>query len=415
MVDHPPFHQQQLSNGLTIVIEPMADVSSVALGFLARTGARDEHPGVAGVSHFLEHMCFKGTARRTWQNITIDFDTLGSTYNAYTSKDRTFYYGWVPAEKLEQQLELLADMMRSSLPTEEFDMEKKVVLEEIAMAGDQLDSLAYDFLHEQVYADQSLAWPVLGYEQTIAPLTRDQMNEYLQRRYSADNLILIVAGRVDPLQVTRLAERYCGGWPRAQITAASRNPPLPRPGQSAKVVERFTQQVIAEVFPCPGGRDPWNETAEVLVSILGGENSRCFWNIVQQGIAPRAGAFRMEYEDGGLIILTGQCDPADSAALLTALRLEAQRITREGVTEVEVQRVKNRMRTGLAIEGEAPYYRLSQLMDDVDYRGRPRTVGERLAAVDAVTPQMIADYLREFPITTGGHLISVGPRHWLPD
>ncbi|MBN1489932.1 MAG: insulinase family protein, partial [Phycisphaerae bacterium] len=159
-----PFIEETLPNGLRIVIELMPHVKSAACGFMARTGSRDEDSPLAGVSHFLEHMCFKGTPKRTWREITIDFDEMGSHYNAFTSKDRTFYYGWVRNADIGRQLELLADMMRSTLPPDEFATEKNVVLEEIAMSNDQIESLAYHLLHERVYKGGAMAWPVLGYE-----------------------------------------------------------------------------------------------------------------------------------------------------------------------------------------------------------------------------------------------------------
>ena len=136
------FHVHRLDNGLRIVIEVMPHVRSAAAGFLARTGARDETRAIAGVSHYLEHMCFKGTPNRTWEQINIDFDEMGAAYNAFTSKQRTFYFGWVRAGDIENQMELLADMMRPALPPAEFDMEKNVILEEIAMANDTAYGLA---------------------------------------------------------------------------------------------------------------------------------------------------------------------------------------------------------------------------------------------------------------------------------
>jgi len=137
-----PYTLHTLGNGLRVVIEEMPDLRSAAAGFLVDTGARDEAGSLAGVSHFLEHMMFKGTSKRTWRDITIDFDRMGSTYNAYTSEDRTVYYGWVRSADIGKQIELLADMVRSALPPEEFDMEKNVVLEEIAMSKDHLEHVA---------------------------------------------------------------------------------------------------------------------------------------------------------------------------------------------------------------------------------------------------------------------------------
>ena len=163
-----PYTTHTLDNGLEVVIEVMPDVRSAAAGFLSRTGARDETPERAGISHFLEHLMFKGTAKRSWREITIDFDRMGSTYNAFTSEDRTVYYGWVREGDIGPQIELLADMMRSKLPAEELEMEKKVVLEEIAMSKDQLEHVAYDFIEENVFAGHPPPWPILGYEKTRA-------------------------------------------------------------------------------------------------------------------------------------------------------------------------------------------------------------------------------------------------------
>ncbi len=407
------FEQQALPNGLRVFTEVMPDVKSAAAGFYARAGARDEQPALAGVSHFLEHMCFKGTPKRGWREITVDFDEMGSTYNAYTMKDRTFYYGWVPSHKIADQIELLADMMRSTLPEDEFQMERNVILEEIAMSHDQLDNLAYEFLHEQVYAGHPLAWPILGYDQTIRDLQRDQMDDYFRRRYAADNLVLVVAGRIDPQQVIDLATALCGDWQPAGARAPRQVPTFVA-GSSCKVCERFNRQELAGVFPAAGGRDAWSETSDAVAAILGGDNSRFYWHIVQEGISPRAGVWRIDYEDCGLMALSGECDPEQCEALAEAMHREAVRLTRDGVSDEEVQRVKNCRRTALAVESESPYYRLGQLLDDIDYHNGPRTVAARLAEVDAITPAGIAEYLEAYPITTGGHFISVGPRQWVP-
>ncbi|HSW45293.1 MAG TPA: pitrilysin family protein [Phycisphaerae bacterium] len=405
------FHQHTLSNGLQIVIEVMPHVPSVACGFLVRTGARDDPPDHAGVSHFLEHMCFKGTARRTWQDINVAFDEMGAHYNAYTGKDRTFYFGWVRTEEFERQLDLLADMMRSALPPAEFDMEKKVVLEEIAMSEDDLTSNAYEFLYENVCAGSPLAWPVLGYERTIRDLTRDRMNDYFERRYAPGNLLLIVAGNVDPDHVLETADRLCGSWP-PRDPGWNRQPPLLRAGSSTRAMDKFHQQAILLAFPSAGACDPLDESAEALAAILGGQNSRFYWNIVQQGLSPRAGVFREEYHDFGLITLYALCEPENAEKVLDAMQREARLITNQGPEPKETQRVKNLRRTSLATESEAPFYRLGQIADDMEYRGRPRTAEEQLAEVDAVSAETIADYLRRFPITGEGFLAGVGPRQW---
>lgn len=407
------FVEYRLDNGLRIVIEPMRHVRSVACGFLARTGSRDESPEQAGISHFLEHMCFKGTPRRDWRQITLDFDRLGAYYNAFTSRDHTFYYGWVRATDFEPILELLADMMCSTIPPDAFETERSVILEEIAQAHDSLDHLIYDVLHEQALNGHPLAWPILGYERTIRSLPREAMLAYHRHRYAPNNLVLIVAGNVDPPRVLEAARRYCGQWTPAECPRRREPPPF-RPGRLCRVVERFRQQAVALAWPAPGATDAFYETANATAAILGGSNSRIYWNVVQKGLCASATAMYVPYEDRGLMIIGGICDPQQCEEFTAALRDQARSLSTDGAEEREVQRVRNRRRTALAAEAEAPYYRLVQLMDDVDYRGQPRTAEERLAAVQAVTPQRVHDYLRAFPVTGEGCFVSVGPRDWTP-
>lgn len=406
------FVVDELPNGLTVVIEVMPHVQSAACGFLARTGARDDPAKLAGVSHFLEHMMFKGTARRTWEQVNIEFDEMGSYYNAYTSRDRTFYYGWVQSADFDRQLELLADMMRSTLPADQFDLEKNVVLEEIAMSKDDLASVAYDILYERFCPDSSLAWPVLGYEQTIEDMTRDGMQEYFARRYAPNNLILVVAGNVDPAQVMESTRRCCSHWERVADLGSQRRVPSFGKGVVTEVVDRFHQQAVLLSFPSVPATHPLYETAEATAAILGGENSRYYWNIVQKSISPRAGVFHEEYQDFGMTVAFGLCEPENCEKLLEAMRAEAARLAEQGPEEKELRRVKNLRRTSLANESEAPFYRLGQLVDDMDYRGRPRPAEDRLAAVDAVTAESIAEYLQKYPVTGDGLLVSVGPRRW---
>ncbi len=400
-----------MANGMRVVIERMPHVPSASAGFLVLTGARDEIAPLAGVSHFLEHMMFKGTAKRDWRDITLAFDRIGSTYNAYTSEDRTMYYGWVRANDLPAQLELLADMMRPVLPEEEFQTERKVILEEIAMSKDQLEHVAFDFLQEKVFAGHPLAWPILGYDATVAALTRDQMYDYYRRRYTADNMMLVVTGDVDPARVIGLAEELCGSWGRS-TASAQRVPPRMHGGVDVLVLERFKQQILALTFPAVSAADPLDETASVAATILGGENSRFFWNIMQAGLSPRAGAVHLAYSDCGAMLLYASCQPENCEQVYTAIRKESEAIGRELVQPHEVERVKNRRRTSLAVESEAPFSRLTQIMDDMEHRGYPRTVEQMLADVDAVTAESIRDYLARYPINVEGHLASVGPRRW---
>jgi len=405
-----PFTHHQLSNGLSIVIEKMPGVRSAAVGILCRTGARDESPQLAGVSHFLEHMCFKGTPNRSAEKLNHDFDALGGQHNAFTSQDRTFYHCTARLADVDRQIEILADMMQSTVPPDEFDMEKNVVLEEIAMSDDRIESVAFDTVLETGFKGHSLSWPVLGYKRTLEPLTRDQMHDYFRSRYVPDNMILVVTGDVDPDAVIKAADKHCGTWQPGAGKLPERQAPKFHTGTVHKKMDRFQQQIVTICFPAPPAVDPLHETAQAVASLLGGHNSRFHWNIEQKGLSPHAGAYRLDYKDCALLILMAPCDPANTDALIEALRTEAQNMARDSVTDAEIQRVKNRRRTSLAVEGEAPHYRLLQVMDDADYRQQPRTVSERLAAVDAIDKASIQRYFEQYPVDDG-LLVTVGPRN----
>lgn len=404
------FVTHQLPNGLNVICEVMPGVRSAAAGFLARTGARHETPELHGVSHFLEHMCFKGTPRRTSHEINVRFDELGSIYNAYTSKEHTVYYGWVPGGRIEPQLELLADMMRPSLPATDFETERSVILEEIAMSDDSFDRIVWNFLHEAVFGTHPLGHEILGEKATIQGLRHQTLVDYHRRRYAPSNLHLFVSGAIEPEAVLAAAGRYCGAWPRQNngVVPTAPSPVVPT-GMLTRRTERFKQQSVILVYPSVPHSDPAAETIEAFSGLFGGGNSRCYWNIVQQGIAVQAGAVWVGYADCGVLALFADGEPERRDQMVAALRAQAQQVCREGFTADEVQRIKNQRRTHLALEAENPRTRLMHLVDDIETRGHVRTADARLAAVEAVTVDSIHAYLGAFPIDGDGLLLMVGP------
>src|SRR5919199_6491748 len=207
-----PFHQTKLDNGLQVIGESSPSARSVALGFFVRTGARDESPEVSGVTHFLEHMVFKGTPRRTALDVNRDFDRIGADYNAYTSEENTVFHAALLPEYLPQAVDVLADILRPSLRGDDFDMEKKVILEEIGMYEDQPMWSAYDHAKRVYFADHRLGNSILGTPASITALTRQQMHDYFRRRYVAPNITVVAAGHFDWPAFVALVERHCGGW-----------------------------------------------------------------------------------------------------------------------------------------------------------------------------------------------------------
>lgn len=420
-----------LPNGLRVVVESLPRVRSAAVGWLVRTGARDEAPDEHGVSHFLEHMCFKGTARHNAQQIHVRFDELGSIYNAFTGKEHTMYYGWVPAARLSGQLELLAEMMRPSLPPAEFETERQVILEEIAQSGDHFELRVWNFLHASAFAGTPLSHEILGEKETIAALPRERLLRYHRQLYTPANMILLASGAVDLQALFAAAGRFCGWWERDDLSRLGAAPPSAGNGRSqagrplppappalvplgvrSLRLEQFHQQTVMLVYPSVSYRDPRAEAIEVFTLIFGGPNSRCYWNIVQKGICTSAGAAWVAYRDCGLMVLYADGQPERCEEMVAALREQARQISETGVRPDELTRVKNQRRTQLALESENPRTRLMQMADDLETYGTVRTAEAQLAAVEAVTPEGLAACLHSLPITGEGLLLSCGPRAW---
>ena len=415
------FAEHTLPNGLRVVCERMPRVSSAAAGFLVRTGSRHERPHEHGVSHFLEHMCFKGTATRNWQEVNIRFSELGSMNNAFTSHEKTFYYGWLPADNVDPQIELLADMMRPRLAAEDYETERNVILEEIAMSADNFDHHVWKLLFETAFPNHPLSHEILGDKEDITNMPREVMLDYHAERYAANNMTLVVAGESCdgssaqcPEDVFAAAGRYCAHWESSEIASERDTPTDPLPvGRHQRILDQFKQQSIILVFPAVAQADPRTEVVEAFQSLFGGANSRCYWNIVQKGICSAAGAAWLDYSDHGMLALYADGEPERAEEMLEALQEQAKDVMKRGFTDHEVQRVRNRRRTTLALEGENPRTRMMQLVDDLSGYGFARPAEARLAEVEAVQPKAIDRYLSDYPLTAEPLLLTAGPRDWL--
>jgi predicted Zn-dependent peptidase len=319
----------------------------------------------------------------------------------------------VPAPRAEAQLELLGDMMRPSLPADDFETERNVVLEEIAMTGDSFEHQVWNFLHEVCFARHPLAHDILGEQETVARMPRQVMVDYHRQRYAPNHLTLVVAGAVEPEEVFAAVGRYCGEWERSADGAVDLDAPEPASGGVKKCkLDQFKQQSVVLVYPSVPNGNHQAETIEVFQSLFGGVNSRCYWNVVQKGICTQAGAVWLSYGDCGVLALYADGEPGRCEEMLAALQEQAREVSEKGFRRDEVQRVKNRRRTHLALEAENPRTRLMQLVDDLEVRGYVRSADARLAAVEAVSEKTIARYLERLPITGDGLLLSCGPRDW---
>src|SRR5262245_56991436 len=220
------FHSHKLPNGLQLIGESSPPARSVAVGFFVRTGSRDETPEVCGVSHFLEHMAFKGSTNRTAFDVNRAFDRIGADYNASTSEENTIYHAAVLPEYLPQAVDILSDLLRPTLRQDDFDMEKSVIINEIGRYEDMPAWAAYDRVQKLYFTGHTLGKSILGTPESITALSRDQMEGYFRRRYVAPNITVSVAGQVDWDAFVKLIEKHCGDWtatpsPRGQLREAA--------------------------------------------------------------------------------------------------------------------------------------------------------------------------------------------------
>ncbi len=404
------FKHQRLDNGLEVLAEVNPEAFSSAIGYFVKTGSRDETPATAGVSHFLEHMMFKGTLRRTAEQVNQDLDELGSQSNAYTSEEQTVYYMTVLPELQAQAVDLLTDMMRPALRDEDFETERNVILEEIAMYDDQPPYGAMERLMEEYFGDHPLALRVLGTAATVRDLKTSEMRAYHERRYAADNLCLVAAGNVDFDRLVEQAARLTENW---KPTGQTRNLVLPklRRGAVQLVHEPATQQYTLQYASGPTREDRMKFANRVMASVLGDDSgSRLFWELVDTGDAETAVAFTHEYQECGLIGLYLACAPEQTAENWEQIRKVLQNAVKEKMTEKERTQAVNKICSGIALSAERPGNRLFTVGNAWTLRNQYESVAEVVAQYQGVTIEKMEAALDAWlkqPTVT----ISVGPSH----
>ncbi len=385
-----------LDNGLTVVGEIDPDAVSSACGFFVRTGARDEESRLMGVSHFLEHMMFKGTDRRTADEVNRHFDELGADHNAYTSSELTCFYASVLPEHFDGAFDVLSDILRPALRTEDFDTEKGVILEEIAMYKDSPFWVLYEKAMEKYYEGHALGHRVLGTDDTIKALQRDDMDAYFRDRYSADNTTLAVAGNADFNHVVALANDRCGHWSRTDATRDT-TPPTPHGGELALTTDKFDRAYTLMIAPGPAMDDDRRFASTMLARILGEPgNSRLHWSLIETGIAEEAMADFGERDGCGDYFVYASGDPDRAGDIRAKMETEIGALI-QSVSEEDLERLRNTFATRSTLEGERPKGRMMRLGMLHSYPGAYMPLEEELARIQAVTLDDLRSVWADFP------------------
>ena len=398
------FKTAVLDNGLRIVAECDPAAHSAAVGYFVKTGARDERSEVMGVSHFLEHMMFKGTDARTAERINQDFDRIGAKNNAYTSHEMTCFHATVLPEFLlgpGGANEILADMMRPALRQGDFSTEKKVILEEIAMYEDNPFWVLYERALEEHYglasgAMHPLGHRVLGTKKSITDLACSQMREYFDHRYSADNTVVSLAGRVDFDAAVAEIARLCGSWRR---TGAMRTPGgVPLSDRAVELRDKKVNRAYMIVLSgAPSVSDDRRYAASLAAHVLGGpDNSRLHWALIETGLAEQAEA-AFEPKDGtGDNLVFVACDPERRDEIWTIVQQQIDSLA-DSVTAEDLDKIRCKAATGVTLSGERPGGRMQRLGRQWITLGRYSTLEEELGRINAVTVNDVRAVIRDFP------------------
>jgi len=405
------FHKARLDNGLQIVAELNPNAQSLAVGFFVRTGSRDETSDVSGVSHFLEHMAFKGDEKFSADDVNRIFDEVGAKYNASTSEEVTLYYAAILPEYFAQTFEILAGLLYPTLRVDDFAMEKKVILEEIGMYEDQPAFTAYEQTMQLHFNGHPLGRSILGSKNSIEALTSDQMRAYHAQQYKAGNVVLAIAGKAEWPEILELAEQYCNRWPAGQ-TDRPTDEAQPTGGLSVLTKEGSVQQHVMRMAPAPTAASPLRFAAELLSVIVGDDSgSRLYWELVDPGLAEAAEIGYNEYDGSGTWLTYLSCNPESTAENLERIDAIYQGVDPAkpgGVSEEELEIAKSKVASRVVLRSERPMGRLGSLGSNWLYRREYRSVEDDLNVLSSMTIDHIRELLDAYPL---GHVstVTVGP------
>ena len=400
-------YQTTLNNGLTIIAEPTPTARSFAAGLFVRTGSRDEPREINGVSHFLEHMMFKGSDALDAEAMNRIFDELGSRYNAFTSQEMTAYYAAVLPEFSEQIMAHLGHLLRPAIRQADFDTEKQVILEEIAMYEDEPGHRLYELLMARHFGEHPLAMSILGPADTIRAMTRDQMAGYFSQHYGPRNMILSVTGQFDFDETVRLAQRHYGEWEPVGFERRYSEPAVGAPRQDL-VDEKLNRLYLMGLMSGPSAQDEDRYAARILADVLGdSDGSRLYWALVDNALCEEADFSTYPHDRAGSFALSLTCDPErGEQALETALR--EMRKLRDDLNDAEVERAKNKLAGSSVLQGEAPMGRMRAIGASWVYNGVYRSLEEELDALLAVTTDDLRRLIDRFPFEPMT-IVTLGP------
>ncbi|NLI78502.1 MAG: insulinase family protein [Candidatus Riflebacteria bacterium] len=385
-----PYFSTTLDNGVQVMAESFPTVQSVSIGFFFKSGVLYENPRQLGVSHFIEHMLFKGTTKRTAKDIARQFDRIGGYLNAFTAKDYCCFYARVVRDKLPVAVEILADMVRDSqFDPSEFERERRVILEEIKMYEDSPDEIIHELLGQNLWRNASLGRPILGTSQTVGALDRDEVTDIYHSQFTTGNLLVCAAGNLDGHALVRLLEKHLknqrpGSFPTRRFR--------PVPTFETTVYQKDIEQVHLTLgTPAMSYGDPDRYAVTLLNTAFGGGmSSRLFQEIREKrGLAYAVYSYHTSFRDTGLFSIYAGTSLEHLGRVLELIHFELERTRDKGLTRVELAEAKEQLKGNLLIALESTTNRMNRLATGFLYDVAPLTPEETIRPFLGVTADQI--------------------------
>ncbi|MEQ5870085.1 insulinase family protein [Sagittula sp. NFXS13] len=397
-----------LSNGLRVVTEHMPSMESAALGLWITAGGRHEREEQNGIAHFLEHMAFKGTAKRSALQIAEQIEDVGGYINAYTSREVTAYYARVLKADTELAVDVLADILLNPVfDQKEIETERHVILQEIGQAADTPDDVIFDWLQEKAYPNQPIGRTILGEAERVNSFGRADLETFVDEHYGPSQMILSAAGAVDHDALVKQAERLFGDRaPRDGLIADTAT----FHGGETRKDKTLEQAHMALAFEAPGYRDPMFYNAQIYATALGGGmSSRLFQEIREKrGLCYTIFAQSGAYADTGMTTIYAGTSGDELSDLMT-LTVDEMKRAAEDMSDAEIERARAQMKAGLLMGLESPSSRAERMARMIQIWGKVPPIEETVARIDAVTREAVLAFAEQQAAQAALSLALYGP------
>jgi len=404
------YRKDALANGIRVVSETLPKSRSVSIGVWVKVGSRHEPQEIGGVSHFIEHMFFKGTSKRSAKDIAIEMDSIGGEMNAFTSQETTTYYAKVVDEHLPAAIDILSDiLLGSKFDPVEMEKERKVILEEINSVQDTPDDYIHEFFTGTVWPDNSLGRPILGTKETIRGLKHQDIITYIEHYYCPREIVISVAGNFEHARLIELLNASFGRLVRTGIPKKEVTPKFV--GAVAVKKKQLEQVQVCLGFKGLHHSHENRFAISALNTVLGNSmSSRLFQEVREQnGLAYSIYSYVTSYRDTGLLTVYAGTDPSNALEVVRLVTKEIRKIRDEGITPAEEQRVKNQIKGSLVLSLESSNSHMSRIARQEIYFGKYMSMDEIIKNVEKVTAEQVQDVARQIFTSQNVSLTVLGP------